>query len=423
MLFTQYMTQYEAEVRAVEEYARTGKAPDRFKYLEDLQARYSVDGTFDPKAVKAVAQRMRKDGYHAHYAENYLECTKTFSRDLNTCADDSEATKFLSMRFVQQSKLLYEYGYWTLNRPTVKIYPDYVTMFSTIRLDFSILEIRLPFTVFSVAFPVHDCMAVVGEGNYVPHSALLTVRSRCSGYDQIFRNRGDIKADAQQQLCFQQEEGAGLIAAVCFDESKVQDGRIVRPDKFQYPRAFITTMPFLDVPIDQGIASGYNNSFGIGQHKAEPGMTQDNPYHEGIMLAVKALITTALLAVNESEVVERDIVNADYQRYRKAVETGNEREMTELADRSDKKRGNVGLAIGRSDYVLGRRSIQYDRTARADDQGRELTHSHVRRAHFRNVRYGKGREQVKRVFQPMLIVRPDLPPAPGQRNYSTEHGK
>lgn len=460
MEFNNYISQWSAEIKAVELYAQTGRVAERFKHLYRL-----TEFEQQPHELKALAKRLRQNGASVYNKEVHKEHYKMFVDYLNEQGNFGghlgTLSNWISTAQLQQTRLMLEESWYRGNCPTIKVYPDYVRMFSDVELDFPIAEVRFPFDATSISFPRSEVYVdMLPNGAMVPTSVLVGYRSvsrknvnvgviphRFTDNEGPFANyrfmitamiagNGNLDSDIRDQIYFpddgQHLEKTMFFVNMLFDGSFVDNGKVVwvPPGSVERIHNVVLSMPMKhDTTIDEGINRGYSQSAtsveqGGNSGDVERFLRERDRYDQSVKLVLRTTISTMMLSVNQHPAVERDIRNADYPRYQQLRERpGSEAEQEELAKVSDRKRGNVGYALGRSDYVLGRPSWKVDHDATHDESGRELKYQHRRKAHFVSVRYGKGKLLVRRRFQPMTIVRPDLPINPSARNrsYRTEH--
>ena len=135
----------------------------------------------------------------------------------------------------------------------------------------------------------------------------------------------------------------------------------------------------------------------------------------------------------DADLLEPDFLNKDLQPYLDAIQKKDEKKVQAIREKADRERGKKGVAIGKSDYLLGKRYIVrdvkedecVDENQEKPESSRELKYCHLRNPHFRMMRVGKGRTEFRSKFIRQVIVRKDLPPKPnsGQVGFSTPKEK
>lgn len=358
---------------------------------------------------KQAARHLRNQGYRSYY-DRVLRAAEAFTE--RASVGDATSTAVRSY--------LAELYWYNIGRPSIKLFDDYVDMFSDVDVSVPLAELSLPFGVFVIRLPKSEPMTRLVDGQQI---RLRSITVMCQLMPTDEHTTGHRSVD----------EAALLL----FGEPPAEWRRYEDYDRrFQFNANYIECkdgQPALD---DYGMEKNVIHAFSLRDNGkprdlekeleevkpdrslGDTGATDALMYHT-MRLCVRLACATAMLAVGSEELIEPDVLRADAQAYTRACAEGRRDEVERLAARAFAKRGGRDYAVGLSDYLLGRRSFRVDTSVTHSDDGRPLRYRHVRRAHFHTVRYGKGRELRKRQFFPMIIVRPDLPPAPDdvRRNY------
>ena len=126
----------------------------------------------------------------------------------------------------------------------------------------------------------------------------------------------------------------------------------------------------------------------------------------------RTILSVAFLAVGEDRLVSPDILSKDFEKYIRARRNDDTSTISRLVKKCETRRGTQAFCVGRDEV---HRSLWNNGSDSADGEGRELSFSHQRRAHFRRMQNGII------VFVRQTTVRPDLPPRQNDRvSYSVQ---
>ncbi len=115
---------------------------------------------------------------------------------------------------------------------------------------------------------------------------------------------------------------------------------------------------------------------------------------------VRICVGVALLATSSDKLIEGDVLSKDFLKYIEAKRHGDDTKCGKLEDRCQRRRGGKVFTVGRTESM---RTLYSKPSGGDDGAGRQLSHQHLRRAHFRVCHTGKV------IFIRHTIVRPDLP--------------
>lgn len=423
MLFTEYFHEFELATINTRQRLELGEP-----YINQLPpgARWSLDDTFlrmQPHERQAALKKQKQASFKTH-----------ISNRCHAILNDTVASEGHRVyQYVNMLAQAADVQFVERRRPTIKVYPDYLLMFASAELNFKLRELVLPFPVVAVVFPKDNTFAqLLPSGSRVPTAARLNIFD--TGTREILKFRDYESFCKETESCFitdlvdvdPAEKLPIAMFEVLFDGSYVFGDRVVWAEDGSLDNLYYVTANRMtvavnvdgDKPLDQLVA---RFPIGVGQKAFSAVKTNQELFQYGSVLAARALVCAVSMAVNREEAVETDIREINYLAYRNAKDEGNSEVVAKLEDDEKVYRKRVGLTIGRRDYVLGRRSYNVDTTTSTDSEGRQLKYRHTRRAHFRRVRFGPGRQQFYRKLIKMVEVRPDLPVNPNVslRFYST----
>lgn len=131
---------------------------------------------------------------------------------------------------------------------------------------------------------------------------------------------------------------------------------------------------------------------------------------------IKLVVSICFLATGADRIIEPDVLSKDLQKYLEAKKNSKRKSPEESDESVDKfqsrakKRGKNGWTIGREITIPRNRD-----GSESDGEGRQLSYSHQRGAHFHVYHYGAGKSRWKVRWINQLTVRPDLPAPVGKR--------
>ncbi len=303
-------------------------------------------------------------------------------------------------------------------KPYFKVYPDYANMFRKTKLEVPFDSFVFPYQVFDVLF-----------SNEQP---LQTERSNIYGFRIIVSDKGDPKFDVleakypkpyiKQVTIFPYYRMRGYehvsISCGCLN-MYVEDkpGLVVE-------EMFANNMEFFTHSFEM-VVEGMK-SHPVYKHLTREEISRDLPeLAEVIQVCLRISLSISFLHGGyDTDLLGPDFLKKDLQPYIDALnktkpseEKAKQAIVERIRKKADDEREAKGVAIGKHEYLLGRRYIVHTESDPEGEgsggrQGRELHYCHVREPHFRMVRYGTGRTQVRSRFIRQIIVRKDLPPKP-----------
>lgn len=290
------------------------------------------------------------------------------------------------------------------NKPYFNIYPDYAKMFTKTRLDVPCDSFVFPYTVFDVLFSNEHPLKV---GN-------LYVK----GF-RIYEPSGEIKELIAREQDVDTEESRVIIIRPQFS---LDPGETALVKKGQ------TTL-VLGTEKTSTVEQSLNNAIRSMDEVRDP-KTRGSPEDlKQIELATECCMRIAISVAflssgHDPEVLGPDFIKKDFGAYLEALKKpeGEEQEkaVKAIQKKTDKERESASFAVGKYEHLLGRRYITHSDSDREPTEGeegksgRELQYCHIRNPHFRMVRYGTGRAQVRSKLIKQIIVRKDLPPKPAE---------
>lgn len=301
---------------------------------------------------------------------------------------------------------MFEKVYFQQNRPYYRIFRDYVEMFAQTNLSLPLRLLKTPFPCFSVHFQ-HN---VLRRGLVAVQSFMFGSSDGGALYRAMFpklpeSEHSDVVKTAKDGCYFHMsiQYTSDVVDAERSESNFVRtlSGRLMTSSKDIEEGITFERM------VEQCRVPGFN---AIGDYK-DP--TPEGDMEKMIDACWRIAISVCFLATGGDRLIEPDILNKDFRSYLDAVNANRVEEIARLHAKATKKRdGRIGYTIGRSDHILGRRAYDVDHTATKDAGGRPLKYRHTRQAHFHLYWTGAGRKEAKINFVRMLVIRPDLPPAP-----------
>lgn len=323
-----------------------------------------------------------------------------------------------------------------------KIYPDYVEMFRKTRLD-------VPFDCFVPPYPMFDILLAKDHPIKTKNLSFFGVRvgfltkatSNTNG--MIWQGEGTLGSNFVINLCIFTD----LVSKIR-DREEIYQG--LSPEQIAMMAPFVVdigmteNMNFQTVEqlveyASAQLLSSFESAHLEVENKAGRLSTEELKELVRESNKVVADFLRVILSVSflhrgfDADLLEPDFLNKDLQPYLDAIQKKDEKKVQAIREKADRERGKKGVAIGKSDYLLGKRYIVrdvkedecVDENQEKPESSRELKYCHLRNPHFRMMRVGKGRTEFRSKFIRQVIVRKDLPPKPnsGQVGFSTPKEK
>ena len=334
--------------------------------------------------------------------------------------------------------------YYEETRPYFKIYPDYAEMFRNTRLNVPAEAFVLPYPVFDILFSVESPVQVNG----CPVFGFQVVAVEANGEYWNHRSADSDRSQYRLACIVYADMVINWLGAKIFAGNRFIEKMSPRERAFSLPF-------FVDIDVDPTVKD-LETSLVKRMTEVSALLTKPLPGYEYAtekrelygeirerikkdVGAVSDLCARIILSVSflhrgfDADLLEPDFLSKDLQPYMDAIQKKDEKKIQALQEKADRVRGKKGVAIGKSDYLLGKRYIVrdvkedecVDENQEKPESSRELKYCHLRNPHFRMMRVGKGRTEFRSKFIRQVIVRKDLPPKPnsGQVGFSTPKEK
>lgn len=292
------------------------------------------------------------------------------------------------------------------NRPYFNVYPDYAQMFVKTRLDVPSNSFVFPYKVFDVLF----------SKEHPPKFGEICVH----GF-RISETTGDLKKRIISAQQFDNTDDR-LIAIHSYYSSGGGEGTI----KKGYSSIVLANTG--EYTVEQSLAKTKEITFQMMKSKGVVNKEVEESFERlnfAAQSCMRIAISIAFLSSgHDPEVLGPDFIKKDFGAYLEALKKPEgeeqERAIKVIQKKADKERESASFAVGKYEHLLGRRYITHSDSDREPTEGeegksgRELQYCHIRNPHFRMVRYGTGRAQVRSKLIKQIIVRKDLPPKPAE---------
>lgn len=361
-----------------------------------------------------------------------------------TCLDDFEIENVI---FHKNRDSVFNMGQVTAfmldehpNRPYFKIYPDYAEMFRKTRLDVPIESFVLPYPVFDIVFSRESPLQIEGRSFFGMHV--------CSLQANETTNRWELRPTDSENPKYRLTCLLYGDMTVNWVKSFVKSSILNKMSAEHRAAAMPLFIEFNIDPALKSVEAAIRDFVNMVDNTLDENTKKNNDSEEFVTSSqrlksdLKAAIDVCsriILSVSflhrgfDADLLEPDFLSKDLQPYLDAIQKKDEKKIVAIREKADKERGKKGVAIGKSDYLLGRRYIIrdvkedecVDENQEKPEKTRELTYCHMRSPHFRMVRVGKGRTEFRSKFIRQVIVRKDLPPKPssGPIGFSTPKEK
>ncbi len=322
------------------------------------------------------------------------------------------------------------------NKPYYNVYPDYANMFLKTRLDVPCKAVVFPFEVFDVLFsmekPLQSSMCKLFGFRFFKLSE--EIKSRMFAHDPdllvvdkpmiglfpyYIANDEPSRLINSWCLAIEFDDTSDKTIEQCLEESKQRVEEKARQKHVAYsPPKFNKgkIIEYLKTDRDERVKMDKSQLFDDSNF--------DELYLESERCLRIAVSIAFLSGGGDAEVLGPDFLKKDFGAYLAALKKpeGEEQEkaVKAIQKKTDRERESASFAVGKYEHLLGRRYITHfdsDREPSEGEEGkssRELHYCHIRNPHFRMVRYGTGRAQVRSKLIKQIIVRKDLPPKPAE---------
>lgn len=299
-------------------------------------------------------------------------------------------------------QLMEEYRWYRCGTPKYRVYPDMLFALSRISIDIDAGELRMPFPAFTIEVPEN----LFRENEESPYLKGMLVHCR---------RRGQTKAEDEFNfgVRFTKDDGG----AVCEDEGAADEADVMILD-LDFGNEVVTS------PVTKNVGENPCKPYAV--FDIDPGRTIVEAFNampatdfvdEGYMpsaefqkACLRVAVGVAFFAVNNHEVVARDIPPGLLERRERAIRTRNKKLLNKTNSEMERQGYNRCFTVGRT-IVLPRH--EPEKAISESDSGeskRELSYSHLRSGFMRWQAHGpKEDRKHKLIFIPPTRVRADLP--------------
>jgi hypothetical protein len=325
------------------------------------------------------------------------------------------------------------------NKPYYNVYPDYAHMFLKTRLDIPCKAVVFPYEVFDVLFsmekPLQSKMCKLFGFRFFKLNeelktkmfandpeTLLTCKSMVGIFPYYLANNEPARLINSGCMAFEFDDTSEKTIEQCFEEAKQRVSERLDQGHISYsPAKFDIAKLKAELP-------GIKNEDALKAKMKKGDLWADSNFEELYLESQRCLRIAVSIAFlsggGDAEVLGPDFLKKDFGAYLEALKKpeGEEQEkaVKAIQKKTDKERESASFAVGKYEHLLGRRYITHSDSDREPAEGeegksgRELHYCHIRNPHFRMVRYGTGRAQVRSKLIKQIIVRKDLPPKPAE---------
>ena len=286
--------------------------------------------------------------------------------------------------------------------PYYKVWPDYLDMFRRTRLDnVPATALQFPFPAWRVLLPVDYRLPILGKTATALAVSDSDAPRRARWLAQAYGENppiadGDPKAGRHLTLIIGRIDGDGNRTESLLTLS-IDTHLAARPGS----------------SVEELINSAFAKDAADSAY-CRPMQRPDDPsvetWNESAIEAFRIMLSVAFIATGEYRFVNRDVLSADMSKYREALRSGDEPTLARIADKADRRRGQLGFTIGKF-HAIDVLSQRLEHVEGESEEQRELRYQHLRSGHFHAYWCGPGRKERRVKFLAPVVVRPDLPPA------------
>lgn len=329
---------------------------------------------------------------------------------------------------------------WTKrNKPYYNVYPDYANMFLKTRLDVPCKAVVFPYEVFDVLFsmeqPLQSSMCKLFGFRFFKMNeelktqlfahdpdTLLTCGSMIGLFPYYIANDEKSRLINSGCMALEFDENSDKTIEQCLAESKQRVSEKLDKGHIAYsPPKFNIGKIKNDL---ENYKSGKDEKLQVNKGHIWEDSNFDELYLESERCLRIAISIAFLSGGGDPEVLGPDFLKKDFGAYLEALKKpegeDQEKAVRIIQTKTDKEREAASFAVGKYEHLLGKRYVTHSDSDREPTEGeegktsRELQYCHIRNPHFRMVRYGTGRAQVRSKLIKQIIVRKDLPPKPAE---------
>lgn len=247
--------------------------------------------------------------------------------------------------------------WYKCGKPYYRVYPNVIDMLTRVKIDIPCDALQLPFEVLTIHLPKTDHRLISSCGNR---------------FRAVLVGCGTDKNTGERGLFFQSDDGRD------WDNGQ--------------PRTWVeSTVLRSDWSIEEAILAG-------GEHPTEGHIPLGSDQRAAIS---RLIVSVCFLATGSDRLIEPDVLSKDFAKYIEAHRQEAAQAIDAIVQRAH-RRGKIGYTVGRSESM---RTVFNTSSNETDGTGHELSHSHQRSAHFRQLPSGRV------VLVRQCTVRPDLPAA------------
>jgi len=275
-----------------------------------------------------------------------------------------------------------EYLYHLSGRPYVKVYPEALEDLIQIGMATEIRSLRIPYDAFAILLPENNVLR-----SDEPVDLNLVTRSVRLG------------------------AGVGEATAILVTILNAQRlAKIDGGDPHLLERIGFPSVGRLVVATRYGEDTYGMYDEDLAEYEKLDGLSFDDTEggSRSTFRATCLAVGVAQVMTSHPDHVEREVINRLQGRYDATDDLAAKKKI----EKKSKRNGKLGHRIVSLRGIRHRVGTPIKRNARG-----ELEYQHTRRGHYRRVRYGKGRTKTRKVFIENLVVRPDKPLHPTDREY------